>query len=165
MYIQFGFSSQYCSAPQCRAGSFLDQYSCKCNNFTKSGCPSGSSELVDEEGQCSCQVAVHPICDEGYTLNPNLCACKIRETPLCPNRTRLVPANAVCIGVEEPYCPKGFTRVGCKCVKQVSRMCETGELTQDGCKCKNVDTPKCTDGCTLNSNGKCACEGMLYTVA
>ena len=159
----FSISPQYCSAPQCSAAGFLDSYSCQCVNFTKSECPVGTTEVVDEEGQCSCQTSVHPLCDAGYTLNPDLCVCKIKLPPSCPDRTHLLSSDALCFGVEEPYCPKGFKQVGCKCVKNVDRECETGEITSDGCKCKNTYTPECSDGCSLNITGQCACEGKPPT--
>ena len=150
---------QYCSAPECSPGANLDPHACNCVNFTKSTCPDDTSEIVDSYGRCSCQAAVHPECDEGYTLNPEACLCKIKVPPTCPNGTYLTPRNAKCIGIDEPTCPEGFRRVGCKCIKEVDRQCENGELTANDCKCKNVYPPSCQGrGCSLNTNGQCTCE-------
>ena len=105
------------------------------------------------------QEVVHPKCDEGYTLNPDDCVCKIRVVPDCPKNTYLWPRNARCVGTDDPYCPKGFTKVGCKCVRDDERVCESGKLTANYCKCKNVYPPTCTgDGCSLNTNDQCTCE-------
>ena len=151
---------QYCSAPECSFGANLDPHACNCVNFTKSTCPNDTSEIVDSYGRCSCQAAVHPECDAGYTLNPDACICKIRVPPTCPNGTYLTPRNAQCIGIDEPTCPEGFSKVGCKCIKEVDRQCQNGELAANDCKCKNVYPPRCSGrGCSLNNtNGECTCE-------
>ncbi|CAI8018777.1 hypothetical protein GBAR_LOCUS11373 [Geodia barretti] len=158
--LQQTAAQDYCSAPECSSGANLDPYACNCVNFTKSTCPNDTSEIVDSYGRCSCQAAVHPECDAGYTLNPDACICKIRVPPTCPNGTYLTPRNAQCIGIDEPTCPEGFSKVGCKCIKEVGRQCQNGELAANDCKCKNVYPPRCSGrGCSLNNtNGECTCE-------
>lgn len=141
-------------------GYTQDSYPCQCVKFTKSLSPPGTTELVNSDGLCYSQAVKDPGCEVGYTLNPTLCVCKIKVTPSCPDRTHLVPSDAICFGVEEPTCPNGYNRVGCKCVKNVERKCDSGELTQDGCKCKITKAPECTGGCTLSSSkGQCTCVG------
>ena len=153
------FHLQYCSAPECSDGGKLDPYRCNCVNFTKSTCPDGTNEVVDSKGRCFCQEAVHPLCDAGYTLYPDVCKCKIKVPPTCPDGTYLISKDAKCFGVDDPYCPKGYRLVGCKCVREDDRECERGQLTADYCKCKDVYPPTCSGkGCSLNTDGKCSCE-------
>jgi hypothetical protein len=115
--------------------------------------------VVDDYGLCSCQKSVHPVCEEDYILNPQACICKVKKVPKCYEGTYLIPTTAVCFGVHEPTCPKGFTRQGCKCVKNVDRECEKGVLTANGCKCQQYYPPTCSSGCTLNSaSDNCICE-------
>ena len=144
---------QSCPWPSCHSGT-LHKGACKCNAVEASTCPDGFLPVKSSHGLCSCEKKSRPQCPPGLSTYGSGCRCT--GNPTCPRGSTLSPSSASCTA--EPTCPYGAELYHCKCVKEYVRQCSSGTLSWDGCECKTSYPPKCSKGCTLDSNGGCKCK-------
>ena len=149
------FFIQFCPWPSCNSGASLDKQACKCHGVTKSTCQAGFIPVKDSQGRCSCEKKTNPQCPSGLSIYGSDCMCT--GNPTCPGGSTLSHSSATCSAA--PYCPFGDLH-HCKCVKEDARQCSWGTLTWNGCECKTSYSPKCSSGCSLDSNGGCECSGI-----
>ena len=145
------FFIQFCPEPSCNSGASLNKQACKC--FTESTCLAGFIPVKSSQG-CSCARKTNPQCPSGLSIYGSDCMCT--GNPTCPGGSTLSHSSATCSAA--PYCPFGGALHHCKCVKEYGRRCPWGTLSWDGCECKTLNSPTCSSGCSLDSNGGCECS-------
>ena len=150
VFVRKHFLIQFCPEPSCNSGASLNKQKCKC--FTESTCPAGFIPVKSSQG-CSCERKTNPQCPSGLSIYGSDCMCT--GNPTCPGGPTLSHSSATCSAA--PYCPFGDLH-HCKCVKEYGRQCPWGTLSWDGCECKPSYSPKCSSGCSLDSNGGCECS-------
>ena len=157
-----------CAVPQCAAGALL-KAGCQCLVKYESQCPEYHQPVVTGK-VCSCKREVPASCPKTHLLDPATCSCQIKQIPSCPYGT-VLKGSAWCAGQKPPSCPPGTTldQYRCTCVKQTTRVCKVGSITDDYCNCVKTTIPVCKALNTYNSvkcalNTKwCTCEPIPYS--